>query len=75
MLPMPNYKVTCGFPIAGDFDGDGLDDLATWNPGNEGTQTKGEFQFDLANNGLTGNIERRIELTCQASLRSPLRRI
>jgi hypothetical protein len=38
-----------GYPIVGDFDGDGLDDLGTWH--NESTNT-GQFQFDLANDGL-----------------------
>ena len=46
-----------GFPVVGDFDGDGLDDLGTWNPGNEGQQTQGAFEFDLAHNGLTGDAE------------------
>ena len=38
-----------GYPIVGDFDGDGLDDLGTWH--NESSNT-GQFQFDLANDGL-----------------------
>jgi len=43
-----------GYPIVGDFDGDGLDDLATWH--NESVNS-GQFQFDLANDGLgTGPI-------------------
>jgi hypothetical protein len=50
-----------GQAIVGDFDGDGRDDLGTWNAGNAGTQFDGVFQFDLANNGLTGNIERTIQ--------------
>lgn len=36
-----------GYPIVGDFDGDGFDDLATW--------TANRFQFNLAALGLTGN--------------------
>lgn len=35
-----------GYPIVGDFDGDGFDDLATW--------TDDRFQFDLANGALRG---------------------
>jgi subtilisin-like proprotein convertase family protein len=35
-----------GSPIAGDFDGDGLDDLGTWHVD--------VFQFDLANDGFGG---------------------
>jgi len=35
-----------GYPIVGDFDGDGFDDLATW--------TDDRFQFDLANGVLRG---------------------
>ena len=50
-----------GQPIVGDFDGDGLDDLGTWNPGNQGLQTQGQFMFDLANNGLTGDAEQVID--------------
>lgn len=38
-----------GLPIAGDFDGDGQDDL--------GTYQNGTFYFDLAANGLTGNAD------------------
>lgn len=40
-----------GYPIVGDFDGDGFDDLATW--------TGNQFQFDLyaVGGGLSGNIE------------------
>ncbi|MEX0818664.1 MAG: CHRD domain-containing protein, partial [Pirellulaceae bacterium] len=41
-----------GLPIVGDFDGDGLDDLATWQ--------NDIFQFDLAANGLTGAIDATI---------------
>jgi Ca2+-binding RTX toxin-like protein len=51
-----------GYPIVGDFDGDGLDDLATW--------TDDKFSFDLStidssaggvlpgNPGIDGTIER-----------------
>jgi hypothetical protein len=46
-----------GQPLVGDFDGDGLDDLATWDAGNSGAQFDGVFQFDLADNGLTGSVE------------------
>ena len=35
-----------GYPIVGDFDRDGFDDLATW--------TDDRFQIDLANNALRG---------------------
>jgi hypothetical protein len=38
-----------GRPIAGDFDGDGKDDLATYKDG--------LFTFDLANDGLDGNAD------------------
>lgn len=38
-----------GLPITGDFDGDGLTDLATYQIG--------FFYFDLAANGLTGNAD------------------
>jgi hypothetical protein len=38
-----------GFPIVGDFDGDGRDDLATFQDN--------RFYFDLASNGLTGNAD------------------
>ncbi len=50
-----------GQPIVGDFDGDGLDDLGTWDPGNAGTQFDGVFSFDFANNGLTGNAQATIQ--------------
>ncbi|MEZ6072753.1 MAG: Ig-like domain-containing protein [Pirellulales bacterium] len=38
-----------GYPIVGDFDGDGLDDLATWDAN--------KFMFDLAADGLNGFID------------------
>jgi hypothetical protein len=38
-----------GYPIVGDFDGDGRDDLATFN--------NNVFTFDLASNGLSGNAD------------------
>ena len=38
-----------GFPIVGDFDGDGLDDLGTWNDN--------QFFFDLTADGLNGNAD------------------
>jgi hypothetical protein len=38
-----------GFPVVGDFDGDGLDDLAVFN--------NNQFFFDLRNNGF-GNWDR-----------------
>lgn len=38
-----------GYPIVGDFDGDGLDDLGTWDAN--------RFMFDLASNGLNGFID------------------
>jgi hypothetical protein len=50
-----------GQPIVGDFDGDGKDDLGTWDPGNAGTQFDGIFQFDLASNGLTGVADKTIQ--------------
>jgi hypothetical protein len=43
-----------GAPIVGDFDGDGRDDLGTWDDR--------RFHFDLANNGLTGAVERFIDV-------------
>src|SRR5688572_17280124 len=50
-----------GQPIVGDFDGDGFDDLGTWDPGNAGTHFDGVFSFDFANNGLTGNAQATIQ--------------
>ena len=41
-----------GYPIVGDFDGDGFDDLATF--------LKGIFYFDLAADGLGGAIDAEI---------------
>src|SRR5690606_31752291 len=41
-----------GFPLAGDFDGDGRDDLATFH--------NNVFFIDLAANGLAGNAEHTI---------------
>jgi hypothetical protein len=41
-----------GYPIVGDFDGDGLDDLGAWSDD--------RFQFDLANNGLNGTVDATI---------------
>jgi len=41
-----------GYPIVGDFDGDGKDDLGTWSAD--------VFQFDLAANGLTGAVDAQI---------------
>jgi Ca2+-binding RTX toxin-like protein len=38
-----------GYPIVGDFDGDGRDDLGTFN--------NNVFYFDLAANGLSGNAD------------------
>ena len=38
-----------GFPIVGDFDGDGLDDLGTW--------FDNHFYFDLAFDGLNGSTD------------------
>ena len=61
-----------GFPIVGDFDGDGLDDLATWNPGNQGLQTQGRFEFDLANNGLSGDVEQVIEFDLSGVFERPV---
>jgi hypothetical protein len=40
-----------GYPIVGDFDGDGSDDFATW--------TDDQFQFDLANDGF-GDLDATI---------------
>ncbi|MFO0904332.1 MAG: dockerin type I domain-containing protein [Pirellulales bacterium] len=37
-------SVVAGYPIVGDFDGDGLDDLGAWQ--------QDRFQFDFASNGL-----------------------
>ena len=42
-----------GYPIVGDFDGDGRDDLATF--------LKGVFYFDLADNGFGGAADAQIE--------------
>jgi len=53
-----------GFPIVGDFDGDGLDDLGTW--------TEDQFQFDLANNGLNGQIEQVINFGFPGVLERPV---
>ena len=47
-----------GLPIVGDFDGDGFDDLATWN--------NDHFEFDLANGaprGWDGTVDATIALT------------
>jgi hypothetical protein len=41
---IPGIPGIQGYPIVGDFDGDGLDDL--------GTYLKGVFSFDLASDGL-----------------------
>ncbi len=40
-----------GWPIVGDFDGDGLDDLGTYQP------DENFWQFDFAANGLDGNAD------------------
>jgi hypothetical protein len=61
-----------GLPIVGDFDGDGLDDLGTWRAGNEGLQTKGQFQFDLALDGLTGDAERTIDFDLAGVFERPV---
>ncbi len=42
----PVASVITGYPIVGDFDGDGQDDLATW--------TDDTFYFDLAFDGFGG---------------------
>ena len=53
-----------GFPIVGDFDGDGLDDLGTW--------TTDTFQFDLANDGLDGLIDQTINFGFPGVLERPV---
>ncbi|MHC4404254.1 MAG: hypothetical protein ACYTG0_31755, partial [Planctomycetota bacterium] len=44
-----------GYPIVGDFDGDGLDDLGTYD--------EGVFQFDLAFDGFGGGLNGEIHLS------------
>ncbi len=61
-----------GLPVVGDFDGDGLDDLGAWTPGNEGLQIKGRFSFDLAFNGLTGDAEQVIEFDLAGVFEQPV---
>jgi len=53
-----------GTPIVGDFDGDGLDDLGVWQ--------NGVFSFDLANNGLTANIEKTINFGFAGPIERPI---
>ncbi|MFH1919863.1 MAG: hypothetical protein ABIP48_08270 [Planctomycetota bacterium] len=48
-VPITTSYMTGGYPIVGDFDGDTLDDLATYNAG--------VFTFDLAVDGLGDAFE------------------
>lgn len=51
-----------GFPIVGDFDGDGLDDLGAYDNG------PNRFYFDFAGSGgLTGAVEDTIDFSFTAS--------
>jgi hypothetical protein len=61
-----------GLPIAGDFDGDGLDDLGTWYPGSVLLHRPAQFQFDLAHNGLTGDVEQTIDFDVPGDFRRPV---
>jgi subtilisin-like proprotein convertase family protein len=53
-----------GLPFVGDFDGDGLTDLATYN--------SGVFSFDLAANGLSGNPDATINFGFLGSVEQPI---
>jgi hypothetical protein len=53
-----------GFPITGDFDGDGRVDLATWQ--------SDRFLFDLAFNGLSGNADAVINFGFPGVLERPV---
>jgi subtilisin-like proprotein convertase family protein len=53
-----------GLPFVGDFDGDGLTDLATYN--------NGVFSFDLAANGLSGNADATINFGFVGSFEQPV---
>lgn len=53
-----------GLPVVGDFDGDGLDDLATFQ--------NNRWFFDLADNGLTGNSDRSINFGMPTRLDRPV---
>ncbi len=51
-----------GFPLVGDFDGDGTDDLATYDNG------PNRFTFDFAGvGGLTGTVEDTIDIEFSAA--------
>ncbi len=53
-----------GYPIVGDFDGDGVDDL--------GTYANNVFQFDLAFDGLDGQVDDTINFGFSGVLDRPV---
>lgn len=62
-VQLPNSNMT-GYPIAGDFDGDGIDDL--------GTFANNVFQFDLAFDGLDGQFDDTISWGFSGVLERPV---
>lgn len=62
-VQLPNSNMT-GYPIVGDFDGDGIDDL--------GTFANNVFQFDLAFDGLDGQYDDTINWGFSGVLERPV---
>lgn len=62
-VQFPNSNMV-GYPIAGDFDGDGVDDL--------GTFANNVFQFDLAFDGLDGQVDDTINFGFSGVLDRPV---
>ncbi len=60
---LPNSNMV-GYPIVGDFDGDGVDDLATY--------ANNVFQFDLAWDGLDGQVDDTISFGFSGVLERPV---
>ncbi len=54
-LDTPLSSNLIGYPVVGDFDGDGVDDLGTW--------TDDRFMLDLSNPGVDGIIDGQVDIT------------